>query len=533
MRSVVNLLKTNSATNIWGRGTGKSFYIAWLMHTIKSTMPRSAWAIVGQSYRQILTRTLPSTISALEYIGYRKDKDYFIRKKPPASWKWQTPFEPPVDYDHFFIFPNGTGFHLVSQDGGGGSSRGLNVDGIICDESLLINKEKFDKESSATNRGNLRHFRHVPIHHGVFHFSSMPYGADSKWLLDHGSYYKDDGHDYKPVKEKLVELELEFVKNKDVEYRMELWTKIVKAKKLLKYYAKDGRIYTEADVFDNIQNLGIKYIEQQYQDLTTLMFLVEILNWYPDKIDDGFYPELSRERHGYKAANNNDYLSSLEEGDAAFSNPDSRMDADCVPTQPLRIAVDWGAKINCMTIGQNFRSINTLRIIKELYVKSPKILTDLAAEFCTYYRYHNNKSIIFIYDHTGNSKQANSNMTYSEQFAQILKRNGWTVTFATRGAATTHANKYLLTNKIFKSTDSTLPRIEFNLDNCPATMLSMSRAPVEEVRGEIKKNKKSENNNLIPAEEATHLSDTVDLHIVSLFSDLLRPIVPFTGIVHS
>jgi hypothetical protein len=521
LRFLVNILRANSGTSIWSRGTGKSFIIGWLIRTIEKSMPRSAWVIYGQSYKQILTRTLPSTISALEYIGYVEGRDYIVGKKPNSLLRWQKPFEPPSDYKHFISFRNGTGFHLVSQDGGGGASRGLNIDGIICDESLLINKEKFDQSLLPTNRGNLRAFKNVPIHHGVFHFSSMPYGSDARWLLDHGSYYYEDGHNYRDIRQQLVELQLEFIKNKDIEYRMDVWRKIEKQKKLLKYYAKNDLFYSEADVFDNLYNLGIKYIEKQYESLNILNFLVEILNWYPDKVEDGFYPSFDREHHGYKAVNNNEFINSLEQSDSALINPDSRMDADCLPTHQLRIAVDWGAKINSMTVTQYFKSINTLRFIKNLYVKHPKMLNDLATDFCKYYKHHKNKHIIFIYDHTGNSAQANSKQTYAEQFAQILKHNKWTVTFATRGAASTHADKYLLWGKILKTTDLQMPKVEFNLDNCGETVLSMSNTPMKEDGRGIHKNKSSERSSLIPQEEATHLGDTSDLQVLSLFSNLL------------
>jgi len=533
LRFKINLLRANSATSVWSRGTGKSFEIGWLISTIERLMPRSAWAINGQSYKQILTRTLPSTKSALEYLGYTEDKDYLVGKKPPYAWRWQRPFEPPSDYSHFISFKNGAGFHLISQDGGGGASRGLNIDGIICDESLLINKEKFDQELMPTNRGSLNVFKNVPFHHGIFHFTSMPYGSDARWLLDHGNYYQKDGHAYRDIRQRLVELQLDFIKNKDIEYRMQLWTKIVQTKEKLKYYAKDGLFYSEADVFDNLHNLGIKYIEQQYDSLNILNFLVEILNWYPDKVEDGFYPAFSREKHGYKGPNNKDFLNSLEHDDDALKNPDSRMDADCVPTHPLRIAVDWGAKINSMTITQYFKSINTLRFIKDLYVKHPLILTDLANNFCMYYKHHKTKHVVFIYDHTGNTNVANSKQTYAEQFAQILKRNGWTVSFDTKGAAPTHADKYLLIGKILKGGDPAMPRIEFNLDNCSATVLSVSNAPMKETSKGIEKNKSSERSPFIPQEEATHLSDTVDMHVMSLFANRLHSRVPFTDVVHS
>ena len=37
--------------SIWGRGTGKSTILAWDMHEIVRTMPRSCWVIVGSTYK--------------------------------------------------------------------------------------------------------------------------------------------------------------------------------------------------------------------------------------------------------------------------------------------------------------------------------------------------------------------------------------------------------------------------------------------------------------------------------------------------
>jgi hypothetical protein len=524
------LQKPSEAISIWSRGTGKSFLIAWLIHIIVKNMPRSCWAIVGKSYKQILTRTLPSTLFALEnFFGYRRDVDFFIKRKPAANMGFDKPFQAPEEYDHFIIFKNGTGFHLVSLDGGGGSIRGLNIDGYIADEGLEINKEKLDKQVSSTNRGNLRYFSHIPFHHGKFIFSSMPYGSDGKWLLEQANYYKEDGYNFKAIREEVVKLQLQFIDNKDIEYRVEIWNKIVELKKRLRFYPdQNGLLYSEADIFDNLANVGVKFLEQQRRDLTDFIFLVEILNWFPDSIENGYYPSLDRTIHGYSSKFDNGYLNSLNLDDEALKKPDSRMDADCIPNLPLRLAVDWGAKINCLTVTQYFSSINTLRFLKNIYVKHPKILDDLAKEFCEYYKHHPNRDVVFAYDHTGNTKQANSELTYAEQFAKILKANGWNVNMVTKGAAPTQMEKYLLWHKVLKNSiaaregkeiDPALPLIEFNLDNCNETFVSMQNAQTKEDKGSIYKNKASERNPLLPQEEATHLSDTADIQLTSIAND--------------
>lgn len=520
------------STFIGSRGIGKSFLIAYLIHLIVRTMPRSANVIVGQTYKQILTRTLPSTLNSLDKLGYKYEKDYFIKKKPPAKLRFERPFEPPVDYDHFIIFRNGTGFHLASLDAGGGSTRGLNVDSILADESLLIDKDKFDKEVAATNRGNDRYFGHIPWHHGIFHFSSMPYNRQADWLLKTGDYYQKDGHDFTALRNEVIDLEMEFIKSRSVKNRLELWAQITELKKKIRFYkSKEGVLYTEADIFDNIQNVGIRYIEQQYRDLTDFIFLTEILNKRPQSIEGGFYPTLSRDRHTYKDSYDNSYISTLEYDSEALHANDSRKDLDCVKTQPLRIAVDWGDKLNCMTICQYFKSINELRFLKNIYVKHPKILDDLAKAFCDYYRYQVTKVVYFAYDHTGNTQMANSNITYAEQFANILKKHGWQVHLVSKGSAPTHQFKYLLWGKILKGDNPQLPKISFNINNCYETFVSMEQAPAKEGRKGIEKDKSSERKS-IPQEQATHLSDTADIQVTSLFSGLLQSMPGFVGTLY-
>ncbi len=519
----VVLSSPSSSTNIWSRGTGKSVIIAAVMSLIVRLMPRSSWVIVGQTYKQILTRTLPSTLNGLQNgLGYRLGHDFFVKRKPLPKLRFAQAYEPPIDYDHYISFRNGTGFHLASLDAGGGSTRGLNVDGIIADEGLLINKEKYDSEVKATNRGNLRYFQHIPWHHGEFIFSSMPYTNQADWLLSKGDYYKRDGFDFTEIRNQIIQLELEFIKNRNVEYRVELWGKIVALKKQLRFYkSQEGHLYTEADIFDNIENVGIKFIEDQYRDLTDFIFLTEILNKRIQGVKGGFYPDFSRSKHGYRNRFDNSYLQSMDWNDERLKSVDCRMDDDLVKGQPLRIAVDWGDKINCLSVAQHLKSVNEYRFLKCVYVKHPKILDDLAADFCAYYRFHQAKKVYFSYDHTGNSGVANSNLTYAEQFAKILKKNSWEVVMVSKGAAPTHQFKYLLWSKLLRGWDTKHPNITFNLDNCHEMIVSMEQAPAKEGRNGIEKDKSSERSS-IPQEQATHLSDTADIHIHSMFSHVLE-----------
>ena len=512
------LSQPKESVNIWPRGTGKSYIIAWLMHQVVTTMPRAAWSIVGQSYKQLMTRTLPGTLSALAKLGYERDKDFWVKRRPPGKINYQLPYEAPLDFEHFILFRNGTGFHLVSQDPNGGSSRGLNIDGIIADESLLLDKNKLDQELMPTNRGNREYFEHVPMHHGIFHFSSMPYGQQAPWLLEYGQYYD---YDFTSLRNEAIEVAIQLIDSNDPQKQQALVKQYNAIQKGIRFYQnKDGLLYAEAEIFDNLKNLGLRYIRQQRRDLDDLAFRTEVMNERPSKIKGAFYPHLDRIKHGYRNAHDNDFISGLDPLQPLAA--DCRMDTDVDAYQPLRIAVDWGSRINCMTVGQLNQSDNIFRFLKNFWVKPPEILTHLARNFCQYYRYHKRKEVYFAYDHTGNSKVANSQQTYAEQFSAILRQEGWSVQMVTRGAAPTHQSKYLLWSLLLQEKDSRKPRIQFNMDNCHEAFVSMELAPSKDGRTGIEKNKKSERNPNVPVEKATDLSDTADILVYSLFSQHLH-----------
>ena len=59
------ILNAKNKVDIWGRGTGKSYLVGWDIDLINKLMPRAVTSITGQTYGQLLTRTLPSTLRAV------------------------------------------------------------------------------------------------------------------------------------------------------------------------------------------------------------------------------------------------------------------------------------------------------------------------------------------------------------------------------------------------------------------------------------------------------------------------------------
>ena len=532
--------------SIWGRGTGKSTVIAWDIHEIVRTMPRSCWVIVGSTYKQVLTRTLPSTIAGLEALGYKLDRDFYVGRRPAPSKMFDRPIQGPLSYDHFIIFKNGTGFHLVSLDAGGSASRGLNVDGFIGDEALLFNKEKLDADLSATNRGNGQYFGKNPKHHGVFLFSSMPWGDQGRWLLEKAKYYENDGIDLIARQNKLIDAQVRFIDAETDEERLHIWREqVVKLMLEVRYFpsaANKGTFYSEANAFDNIQNLGLQYLLDQRRFMTDFTFMSEIMNRRPTTVEGGFYPKLNQARHVVEAEAD-DYLLGLaynlkklaaaggpqKLGDKDLS--DSRADGDCRSHLPLVGAVDWGGKISVLTVGQKHEDVREYRILKGMYVKHPKLVSDLAGAFCDYYQYHLRKELIFLEDaEWGNNRNPNSPWTLNETFIKVLQSRGWRVTRANLGRVPGHPTRYLVAMELLEEKDPRRYRLRFNKVNTRDVVQAMLLAPVgQDSKGNIEKVKKSERNNSFPQEHATHFTDTVDLHMLYVGTDVVMTTPDFSG----
>jgi hypothetical protein len=534
-----------SEVNIEGRGTGKSYKIGWEIKQIITTMPRSVTAITGRTFGQIYTRTLPSSLKFLERLGYQKDKDYVIGTKPPSQWI--KPYETITKFDNFISFSNGTGFLLLSQEREG-SARGPNIDREVVDEAITIHKERYDQEVSPANRGNEDHFGRlskypVPQHHGFRYVSSMPYSQDQKWLLDYGNYYQEErGIFIFDIWNRIVKMQVQLIEasqSNDQALFKNIWNEIVRLKKqITPFVSKSGVLFVLANAFDNIQNLGFSYITREYQKQSMLTFLIEILNWIIDKVEDCYY-HIESQKHIYYDAYDDDFIRTIaadSEYDINTMNPsDCRYDLDCLPSKPLEVVPDWGAKINLFSVGQerNFNFVTKIVepcdcFINEFFNKPQEtnkvMITDLVEQFCNYYKNHPTKQVVYFRDKYGDNRNPNvkNSLSYNNQAIAEFKTKGWTVIPKSHpGMEPPQHDKYLLWMNILKAEDPRFPKVIFNGRNCKYTIVSMNNTKVIERNGKFEKDKSSERKAKILPEEATHFSDAADKRIWSKYGKLL------------
>jgi hypothetical protein len=531
--------------NIEGRGTGKSYKIGWEINQIVRTMPRSVTAITGRTFGQIYTRTLPSSLKFLELLGYQKDKDFTIGVKPHSQWI--KPYETITKYDNFISFSNGTGFLLLSQEREG-SARGPNIDREIVDEAITLHKERYDQEVSPANRGNEEHFgkfssNPIPQHHGFRYVSSMPYAQDQKWLLDYGNYYQQEAGIFLfDIWNRIVKLQIQLIQAKHAEDNKlfkDIWNEIVRLKnKITPFVSKTGVLFVLANAFDNLKNLGLGYILREYDKQSMLTFMIEILNWIIDKVEDCYY-HLDSQKHVYYDAYDDDYIRTLatdSEYDISTMNPaNCQFDLDCDPSRALEVVPDWGSNLNLFSVGQERNYNFATKIVEpcdcfinEFFNKPQEInkvmITDLVDQFCDYYKNHPTKQVIYFRDKYGDHRQPNvkNSLSYNNQAIAQFKSKEWVVIPKSHtGMEPPQHDKYLLWMNILKAEDPRFPKVIFNGKNCKYTLISMNNTKVIERNGKFDKDKNSERSKKILPEEATHFSDAADKRIWTKYGKTL------------
>jgi hypothetical protein len=292
-----------------------------------------------------------------------------------------------------------------------------------------------------------------------------------------------------------------------------------------------------SNAFDNVHNIGFKYISNMYQVMDLVTFMIEILNYYIDKVTNCYYQ--IDDRHVYYKADNDDYIRGVADNNefnwAELQKRHSLYDSDCDANQPLEITPDWGSKISLIEVAQerNFDFVTGLmqrtdNNINEFYVKPDEhadtMINTLMDDFCQYYRHHKRKEVVYTVDTYGDIRLANSKKTYNEHAIARLQRNKWKVIVRKHpGKEPPHNDKYLLWRYLLNETSPDLPKKRFNGTRCKYTLISMNNTSVIQKKdGSFEKDKRSEARSSILPEEATHFGDAVDKRMWTKYASNLK-----------
>lgn len=119
---------------------------------VVQSMPQGAGIWMGNSTKQLLTRTVPATFAAIErFWGLQEGRDFWWGQ-PPKKLGIPRPIIKPKDWSRCISFYNGFVWHLVSLEVRG-SANSLTVNYLMGDECRFMSKAKIDAEVMPTLSG--------------------------------------------------------------------------------------------------------------------------------------------------------------------------------------------------------------------------------------------------------------------------------------------------------------------------------------------------------------------------------------------
>ena len=494
---LTQLIGANISVIVAGRRTGKTDSIAapFVLRNMQR-MPGSTGGIVVPTFKHGLTNTLPGLFAAWKRWGYIRGIHYVIGRKPPKTFA--KPIIEPAEYEHVISFYNGSCAVIISQDRPG-SSNSLTLSWLLIDEAKFIDYNRLKEETLPANGGIKSHFGKHSCNHSILILSDMPQTQKGSWFL----HYKDkmdvevirgiEGlvYDIWKLKERMKALKKS---GKDVPKA--LVYQLRHKDKQLNQLRSVATYYKEYSSIENLQLLGENYIRQMKRDLTPLTFQTSILCQRIGIAKDGFYSSM-REKHKYDASNF-EYLDQVAQSFYADEqcsmvngqcSMDSRADRDINPLAPICIGMDYNANINWIVAGQP--SGRRLNVLKSFYVKFERKLPALIDDFCSYYQFHQNKTVVFYYDTTAlGSNYAVNEQDFHWVIIHEFERHGWTVNDVYLGNPMRHDEKYLLINQAFAGKQRLMPF--FNRQNNDDLILAIQAAGVTRGRNGFHKNKAGE-----------------------------------------
>lgn len=508
-----------SQMHVWGRRTGKTegpggAFTARRVHD----MPRSNGFLIGTTYEQLLTRTIPPLVAAWEKLGYYQDVHYWIRKQPPAALRIPKAYRTPLKYENYIQWYNGSGMYLVSQDRPG-SINGTASQWGYGDEAKFLNVDRLREEAMLTLSGLRDMFGDHPHYLATCFMSDMPTSNKGSWMFEYEPEMDTEACEL--VLQLVIEEQriLALVPTLTSTQRRKAQRELKKLQAGIAELRKGLVHYSEASTLDNIHVLGLDAIKRFRRDLPNSTFDSSVLNKRVVQVENGFYGSLSEDVHGYHDFDYS-HIDQLDMSYVTSMEKDSRWDGDVDPRRPLDIGLDYNNIFNCLCVGQLHRK--QYRLVNSLFVDNPLLLDDVVRKFCKYYAPHKAKHVVFYFDHTAIARSSQSNESNADLVSRILMEHGWTVERVYLGQAWSHYTRFKVWSQMLRQSDQRLPIFGFNLTNARQWMVSAQGAQTKRVGNEWKKDKSGEQivngRPVMPPREATHLSEAADMLITGAVS---------------
>lgn len=543
------IVNANTTVAIIGRAGGKDhgFVTPVLLRNVKG-LPRGATAFVSPTYMKAKTDMVPALIKALEKFGFYEEIDFWVGKNIPQNIPHEKAFEHPRDADYSIFFRNGHTVRIIGLDNKK-TANGQSNDFLLLNEARFIKHEDFISRVKPTNRGNEdTDFINRHYHHGTLITTDMPRSNSSRWILD---FEKEVDHEQIDLivsfdfeqreliksignelvslgqnvslqvtidKEKLLQVMKDLLKQGKLTEALEMrFRRELKRLDDILFELRREAVYClRASTLDNLDAVGVRFINEMKRDLTDNEFDASILNEEVNSTDDPFYSTFNDEQHGYDDVNYEyvDLFKNLEDMPQPW-----RKDNDLDKTRPLQIACDWNKKMTCMEIGQEFT--HAFKVLNSLAVFDPERIKHLCKKFDEYYNGYPTRKVVHHFDHTAIGEDASREIPYYQELKNELKALGWTVEDNYIGQASTHKSRNKMFLRVYAEDDPGTKRVRINSINCKDLIKSLTDAGSYQTEAGIKKDKRTEQSKDVKPQHSTHHTDAHDTLYIGVFQSRL------------
>ena len=543
-----------------GRGTGKSAFLSFNMADVTIGLPRMMGGFCGASAKQNYTRTMPNVLKIMNLLGFTEGVYYFLGR-PPAKLRWPTPLAKPRVWENCVSFANGFVWQMISL-AVKGSANGLNLAALMGDETKYMPWQRVKEEVLPTLRGDF-----MPPDASKVEQQRWGYGTNPKvnnhWLSQ--LWVSDAGLN---ARECLWEKEAEFETH---EVNDKIKEKMAELRYLERYHPKQAQQLAQNDNFlrelyalrtqsesfwrfSSIENAallgGEAWIRQMKRELPDLLFRLQILGQPRGSAKDGFYCNFSElntyvsdeiedvvfDKYSARIKGRaldgqrwpTDYESeTLDWEQMLHDGEDCSLDLDLDYSEPLRIALDANADINCFVVGQTriHQGRTAVMVMKEFFVQGEIRLRGLSKLFAQYYKPFLRRGCKEVIFYVASSVRQGANKAYaleeSEQsrfdivVADELTNYGFKVTRA-EFTSWRHERKYQYINDCFSFVES--PAVYINRESGRCDYLRAALENTAVVPGTFRKYKDTEK---LKSEEGIGGDKRQRTTITDAFDDLL------------
>jgi hypothetical protein len=508
-----NIVKPKTFVGKMGRGTGKTYgALADFLADNAIAMPGSVGAIGTDSYKHLRTIILGEIEKKWKARGLERNRDYWFEKFPPEHLQVPSPIRPITDPKNCFFFRNGSALKTYSFNFNS-LANGDSIDYMGVEEAKMVKQHRFG-EASRCIRGNDEFFGHLSCHGSLMLITDSP-GADEPeghWVHNWDDMHQDD------MVNLIINISyFEQQKRKeakacgDQKRKKKLLIELTALQEKLNHWRKRCVMVMEVSTVQNLHAVGYEALKGYIRSDNIEKLKTSVFSIRPKSFAEGFYGFLDSDKHGYVAIADKHLTRTGKFID------DCRSDTDIDHSQPLSVCLDYNNTITCVAVGQ--RDGNEIKLLKNLWVESPKKVKHAAQAFCNYYKYHANKEVNYAFDNTaiGTDAIRSEDETYKAEFIRVLEANGWVV-YDERYPQTSHHYRYDKWGAILSEDQNQPFRFSYNMENCREWAVAAKRTTVKiktNFKGEkkLEKDKSSESHKLkgrIPPIEQTHITEAVD-----------------------